>query len=82
MLVSNSIVTSASDLKFTSITRYSAIKFVKQSEASISDSTFTNLGSTSLLNAAAIYVENSKLTLTHSTFENNTAINGACIDLS
>jgi hypothetical protein len=51
------------------------------SNLTISNSTFSNLGSTSLSKGAGIYSQRSHLTLDQVVFVNNTAKNGAAVNL-
>ena len=72
----------AEKLIINSISQGSALKLLKGSQMTISNSSFTNLGSPSLIKGAAIFVSNSNLTESASIFSNNMAMSGAAIDLS
>jgi hypothetical protein len=79
IIVHNSMIESVVDLKI--IDSLQAIHVFDQSSLSLSNSTFENLGSTSLLEGAALSVQNSNVFADNSTFKNNTTINAGSIDL-
>ena len=80
LLMSASTISSMIKVNISNWTK--AIELTQMSTLSIYNSTFVNLGSAEQYNGAGLQIEDSNLTISRSSFENNSAQNGGAIYLS
>ena len=80
LLMSVSTISSMIKVNISNWTK--GIELTQMSTISIYDSTFVNLGSAELYKGAGLQIEDSNLTISKSSFENNSAQNGGVIYLS